>query len=220
MTCGVQLPPALQIKAAFTINYICNMSAVGSQPKRSRNSSIQVATGTAAFTKHPDPSAERRRVHGLSLSPGGKTGVGEEVVQLPKSISPLQRSTWKGGGKGLKQLVSTGGFLRSVPEEQPLAPCRFRGCEQFPSLRRISGEIPSERDKSPFIVVVLLYFFLLLRRRYICFCPPSASSSGPEERAGASSGEGNTRAQPGPGVRGQGWAGNCAAGPPGSLPHL
>lgn len=65
--------------------------------------------------------------------------------------------------------MATGGFPRFVGEKQPLTPRRFRGCEQFPFLKRISGEIPPESDKTPFLVAVLLYFFLLLRRRYICF---------------------------------------------------
>lgn len=116
MTCGVQLPPTPQIKAAFTINCICNTSAVGSQLNQPRNGSIHVVAGTAALRSTRALLQSADGVPGLSLSLAGDNpgGGGEEVTQLPGNISAsLRRATWKGGGKGLKQLVPTPGFPRA-----------------------------------------------------------------------------------------------------------
>jgi len=114
MTCGVQLPPAPQIKAAFTINRICNVSAVGSRLKQPRNGSIRVAGGTAALPQHPDPAAERRRgPRPLAVPCGGGNREGGRWPSLPDNRSTSsQRTAWKGGGKGLKQPAATRGFPR------------------------------------------------------------------------------------------------------------
>lgn len=105
MTCGVQLPPTPQIKAAFTINCICNMSAVGSQLKQPRNGSIRVAVGTAALPEHPDPSAEGKRgPRPLAVPWGGDThdprGGGGPAAQKNPFLPLCKGLRGKAEGKG------------------------------------------------------------------------------------------------------------------------